>query len=82
MGARLMNHEQFDQYKKGYDDLSKALGKLKLMHQDSKIEVENVVDRLLPIIEKQQIQTHQLIKAMTEVCMVLHKRILKLENKK
>ena len=60
----------------------KALGKLKLMHQDSKIEVENVVDRLLPIIEKQQIQTHQLIKAMTEVCMVLHKRILKLENKK
>ena len=77
-----MNHEQFDQYKKGYDDLSKALGKLKLMHQDSKIEVENVVDRLLPIIEKQQIQTHQLIKAMTEDCMVLHKRILKLENKK
>ena len=82
MGARLMNHEQFDQYKKGYDDLSKSLGKLKLMHQDSKIEVENVVDRLLGIIEKQQIQTHELVKAMTEVCMVLHKRILKLENKK
>ncbi len=77
-----MNHEQFDQYKKGYDDLSKALGKLKIMHQDAKIDVAMLVDKLIPIIEKQQIQTHELVKVMTEVCMVLHKRILKLENKK
>jgi hypothetical protein len=32
--------QEFEQYKQGYNDLSKALGKIKIMHQDAKIEEE------------------------------------------
>ena len=72
--------QEFEQYKQGYNDLSKALGKIKIMHQDAKIDVEYLVDRLIPIIETQQQQTHELVKVMSEVCMTLHKRIEKLER--
>ena len=36
---------EFELYKQGYNDLSKALGKLKIQHQDAKIDVEYLVDR-------------------------------------
>ena len=71
---------EFELYKQGYNDLSKALGKLKIQHQDAKIDVEYLVNRLIPIIERQQEQTHEVVKVMSEVCMSLHKRIEKLER--
>ena len=71
---------EFELYKQGYNDLSKDLGKLKIQHQDAKIDVEYLVDRLIPIIERQQEQTHEVVKVMSEVCMSLHKRIEKLER--
>ena len=37
-------------------------------------------NRLIPIIERQQEQTHEVVKVMSEVCVALHKRIDKLER--